>query len=608
MDRREFDDRRRLGTVKTAVNMYGERILEGTCSLNKPHMDLAESSSRAKEVHMAKRYMVRYRESRKAAESVKSQAESELSSAEKTEKDLASQIQESNSKAKDMEKLNKSSKRQDHQYADMVRELEIVKQELSKLKLDMDSVLEKKRQADKEIEASSSKLSLNLSYAEKLSKEIEDVKEEQVVVELAEIEALKEFGEIQAQREKEWDEFSFEKDKAREKIKELMEDIEHSKELESKLCVTLADVDVLQNELKAVREIEKKVLRNDSMKHSEGGSFRKSSITITEEEEEDELEEAKKELASIREEGFKFMSSMDIIRNELRHVMEETVQLQKTEQKADLTVQNLNSKLLRAKTKLEAATAAEEQARSVLSNLSLTLGQLKTQAEAAKKDKELITAETANIKAEIQKTESDIDLTEEKLQAAMQELEGVKESEDIALQNLQYLIENTMRSRASASQQSSSITISKFEYDYLTGRAVRAEEIADKKVAAAEAWVEALKGSEKEILMKIEIQKTKMEEHKQVYTISRRSPSAKRENTKEAEIFQRPVQRKSIKTNGNSTPRKSMKTYGNSTPSKRTGKLLPTCSPSPVLRTTFTIRKKKKVMPDLARFFTAKRP
>ncbi|WCJ25319.1 hypothetical protein M5689_007212 [Euphorbia peplus] len=645
MDRREFEDRRRIGTVKAAVNMYGERFLEGgSSSLKKPQLDFdmpEDTSSRAKEVHMAKRYMVRYRESRKAAESVKSQAESELSSAEKTAKDLAAQIQESNSKAKarmrDIEKMSKSSKsvvkdsdsyrgfESNRQYADMVRELEIVKQELSKLKLDMDSVLEEKRQAEKEIEVSSSKLSSNLTSVEKLRKDIEDVNEEHVLVELAEIEALKEFGEIQTQREKESNEFSSEKEKTREKIKDLMEHIEHSKELESKLSDTLADVDVLQNELNVVKELEKKVLRNDSMKHSGGGSFRKtdeseglaslSSIT-------DELEEAKKELASIRAEGFKFMASMDIIRNELRHVMQETLQLQKTEQKADLTVQNLNSKLLRAKTKLEAASAAEEQARSVLTNLSLTFEQLKTQAEAAKKEKELITSETANFKEELQKTESDIDLTEEKLQAAMQELEAVKESENIALQNLQYLIENTMRTRASASQPSSSITISKFEYEYLTGRAVKAEEIADKKVAAAEAWVEALKASEKEILMKIEIahrdiQETKMEDEKHVYRTTR-SLSAKREvrnwrekedGNVEGENFQRRTQRKSMKANDTSTPRKSMRSYGNSTPTKR-GKIRTAASPA--VRTTpgttsFTIRKKKKVMPDLAKFFSGKR-
>lgn len=421
---------------------------------------------------------------------------------------------------------------------------------------------------------------------------------------------MKEFGEIQAQKEKESNEFLLKKAKAREKIEDLTENIKHSEELESQLSVTLADVDVLQNELKVVKEIEKKVLRNDSMKHS-GGSYKDEDLTtlssIT-----TELEEAKSELDSVREEGFKFMASMDIIRNELMLVMEETARLQKPEQKADLTVQNLNSKLLRAKTKLEAATAAEEQAQSVLSNLSLTLQQLKTQTETAKSEKDLITAETTNIKAEIEKTENEIDTTEEKLEAAMQELEEVKESEEKALRKLQNLIENAVKTRASSSQQSFLITISKFEYEYLTGRAAKAEEIADKKVAAAKAWVEALKASEKEILMKIEIahrenRETKVEEEKEEKR-TRRSVSGKR--VEKGENFQRPMQRKSMKTNGNSTPRKSMKANGNSTPLKR-GKAQ-TSLDSPAVRntpgsTSFVIRKKKKVMPDLAKFFGGKK-
>ncbi|KAG8659747.1 hypothetical protein MANES_02G071500v8 [Manihot esculenta] len=598
MDRRALDDRRRIGTVKAAVSLYGERILEGSSSsssLKKPQMDLHEnSSSTARELHMAKRDVVRYKESRRAAQSVKTRAESELSNARKTVKDLAFQIEESTSKSKtrmrDMETLKKSSKREDkalkdrsfesHRYAEMMRELERVKKELSKLKLDMNSVLEEKKRAEKEIEGSSSKLMSDLDSAEALRKEIEQVNEEQVLVELARIEALKEFGEIEAQREKEANEFSLEKEKTRNRMKHVVEEIDSSKELESKLAVTLSDVNVLQNELKLVKEIEKKVLRNDSLKHS-GGSSQKSeeledspslrSVT-------DELEAAKQELASIKEESFQFMSSMDIIRNELKHVKEETSMLKKTEEKADLTVQNLNSKLLRAKSKLEAVSAAEEKAKSIVSNLSLTLEQLKAEAEAAKKEKELVSTETSNIKAEIQKTESEIGKTKERLQAAMQELEAAKASEALALDNLQNLIENTMRARASACQQSSSITISKFEYEYLTGRAVRADEIADKKVAAAQAWVEALKANEKEILMKIEIaheeiRETRVEEEQQVYRTERslsakravegeiRNWRHKREKIPQAEYRERPLQRKSMKNNVNLTPRKSMKGF-----------------------------------------------
>jgi hypothetical protein len=579
---------------------------------------------------MAKRDLVRYKENRRAAESAKVKAESELSEAKRTVKELVLQIEKSNLKVKAqvryMERLNKLSKRQDmalivgsdesHQYAEVIRELEGVKQELSKLKLEMASVLEAKTRAEKEIATSISKLSSNMSHAEALRKKIDEANEEQVLVELAQIEALKEFGEIQVQREKEARGFSSAMQETKNKRKNVKEEISSSTDLESKLAVTLYDVNLIQHELKLAKDKNAKVQRNDSMKHL-GGSFREgkqledSSLlkSITE-----ELQAAKKELASTREEGFQFMISMDIVRNELKHVTEETVQLKKVKEKADITAQNLNSKLLRAKSKLETATAVEGKARSTLSSLSVTLEQLKTEAEVARKEKKLICEETAKIKAEIRNTDSQIDLTEEKLQYAIQELDAVKKSESSALQNLKNVIENTMRSRASASQHSSSITISKFEYEYLTGHAAMAEEIADKKVAAAQAWIEALKASEKEILMKIElahgdIRETRVEEEKEIYR-TESSLSAKRmvegelpkwrqvnkKNT-EAENQQQPLPRKSMKANGNMTPSRRSKLRNAGSPSVR---MTPRS-------TSIAIRKKRTIVPNLAKLFIGKK-
>lgn len=577
---------------------------------------------------MARRDISRYKESRRAAESTKAQAESELSMARKTVKDLASRIEESNSKAKartrDVEALKKSgggeenalseTSTESYRYAEVMRELESVKQQLSKLKLDMASVLEEKTRAEKEVETSGLKMWANSSSAEALRKEIEEVNEEQVLVELAKIEALKEHGEIEAQREKEANEFSFTMEETKKKMKDMIEEIDHCKELENKLEITLYDVNLLQNELKNVKDMEKRVEGNDSLKHAKSifqrgeeleGSPLLQSIT-------EELEAAKKELASIKEEGFQFMSSMDVVRNELKHVREETARLRKAEEKTDLTVQNLNSKLLRAKAKLEAVSATEEKSRGIASNMSLTLEQLKMEAEAAKKEEELISEETAKIKEEIQKTDSEIDSTEERVKATIQELNAVKSSEALAFENLKSLIENAMQSRASASQHSASITISKFEYEYLTGRAVGAEEIADKKVAAAQAWIEAFKASEKEILMKIEmahkeIRETRVEEEKEVFKTERsnsikrrvegelRSWRQKPERTAEGENLQPGLARKSMKGSGYLTPSRRAKHRKSTSPAIRTAR-----------SSSFPMKKKTKVIPNFTKFLSGK--
>ncbi|THG13706.1 protein PLASTID MOVEMENT IMPAIRED 2-like isoform X1 [Camellia sinensis] len=633
MDRGELGSERRTGKVKAVAGLFGERITEANSTLKKPQMDNSKRpSSTRRDLHRAKRDIGRFDESRRVAETIKAQAESELSNAKKTVTDLTSKIEESNLKAKaqkhDLERLWKLKKGdeewalavgnlENHKYAEVMRELEYVKQELSKLKLDMASVLEERNRAEKEIAASSSKISSYLSSAQALTKEIEEVNEEHVLVELARIEAVKELGAIEAQRKEEAEQFPFTMENTRKKISDVLQEIDCAKETEMKLAVTTSAGNVLQNELVLAKGMDKRVQRKESFRHLEG-SFRKgkeleSPLTlqsITE-----ELEAAKKELVSIREEGFQFMASMDVIRDELKHISQETARLKKTEEKADATVQNLNSKLLRAKAKLEAVSAAEEKAKTMVSNLSLTLEQLKTVAEAAKKERKLICEETRNIKVEVQKTESEIDSAEERFQAAMLELEAIKSSEAMALENLKTLTENTMRSRASASQHSSTITISKFEYDYLTGRAVGAEEIAHKKVAAAQAWIEALKANEKEILMKTEmtqrkLRELKVEEERETYK-AEKSVSAGKVVEGESRNWKEKQEKNSEPEKSRlegTLPRKSMKENGSLTPARRAKYRK---SASPVIRHmtksgSVTVRRKRKVMPNIAKFFNNK--
>nr|POE67289.1 protein plastid movement impaired 2 [Quercus suber] len=98
-----------------------------------------------------------------------------------------------------------------------------------------------------------------------------------------------------------------------------------------------------------------------------------------------------------------------------------------------------------------------------------------------------------------------------------------------------------------------------------------AEGTADKKVATAHVWIEALKASEKEILMKTElaqreIRQVRVEEECEAYK-TKRSLSAKRtvegelqnwrqkrKKNAEAENLQLELHRKSMKGNGNFTP------------------------------------------------------
>ncbi|KAL1318957.1 hypothetical protein HN51_071242 [Arachis hypogaea] len=584
-------------------------------------MDCLSSSkyaSTSRELQRARRDAGWYKERRRAADSAKAEAEYELSTAKKTVKDLSSMIEKSSYKVKAHKqeraslelKLHKAKRKDNshnHEYSQVMRELEYAKHQLFQLKLDVDAVLKEKSQAEMEMEASLSSVMHGSRTVELLRKEIEEANEEQVLVELARIDALKEVEDIKARREKEAKEILFELEKLRKKLKEGIEEINKSKEHEMKLAMTLSDVGVLQNELKHAKEMDKRVRRHESTEHIEGasGKWEELSESPPLETLEEEVEVAKKDLALIREEGFQFMASMDVIRNEMKQVSAETVGL-KEESKSGTKVQNLNSKILRAKSKLEGLIAAEEKDKSIVTSLQHSLNKLNAEIETAEKEKELVYQEVTKTKAEIERSEFEKDMAEERLKHIMKELEAIKLSESLALEKLEALTENAMRDRGLATQNRSSITISKFEYEYLTNRAAEAEKIADKKVAAAKAWTEAVKASEKEILIRAKIaetviKETKVEDYNKERLVTKKVgreelenwPRKGKNNASSDLQMQRSLSQKSNKSNGSVTPARGSKFQKSASPATRV---------SP-----FTIKKKKKVIPNLTKFFRGKK-
>ncbi|KAI3669661.1 hypothetical protein L6452_40985 [Arctium lappa] len=526
-----------------------------------------------------------HRQSKRVVDPTKSRAETELSDARKTVRDLALKIEEANSRAKRMQQRTMKQREQEEQqqkvslmnkedrrYAQVTKEIEHIKQELGKMKIDMTHVLKKKKNAENAFISTSSKISTLSSATERIKKEIEELDEEHVLVELARIEAVKECAAIEAQRKEEANRYKTQLEEIKKKVEEILQRNEMTKELQ----LTLYNVNLLENELARVKKTDKTPVQLRA---------------ITE-----ELESAKAELANIKREGFDFMASMDVVRKELRRVQEETARLEKEEEKRDLTVQTLNSKILKGKAKLESITATTEKANTIASNLSLTVEHLRAESETAKKENELINEEIKNIKLEIAKTECEIELSEERLEAAMEELETVKSSEFRALENLKNLIDSTVRARESATLNSSTITITNFEYEYLTRKAGGAEEIADKKVAAAQAWVEALKANEKEILMKIEMAKREI----RALDIEVEEEMGDAYGTDLGISRRRSVDSESNRWGQNgakvlASPRRSVYKIGNMTPGKRgrSQKLLSSATRQAIKSASFTKKREK---------------
>ncbi|XP_078428534.1 protein PLASTID MOVEMENT IMPAIRED 2-like [Wolffia australiana] len=229
------------------------------------------------------------------------------------------------------------------------------------------------------------------------------------------------------------------------------------------------------------------------------------------------------ELERSKAEGFELMAAMDAARNELIRLRNETTRLRELEKSRDLEIQRLNSKLLKERSKLDAAIMAKKKSRSILGNLTAALKQLRSEAEAAVKEKEEVQAEARSTAEMIRSLESELESADQRLEDAIAGLKIAKNSESAALAKLKHLSERTMRFRACAAPRNAAITISAFEHDYLRGQAAEAQKIAEKKAEAAMAWIEAFKASENEIRLRIDGSKREMAE---IGAVRRRSIEA----------------------------------------------------------------------------------
>lgn len=243
------------------------------------------------DLHKARRKLGGYKEKRRYLESAKAIAEVELFNANKLVKELTLLIEKSNRGAEfrenDMEALKIYEKVEENEkYAEVLRDLVVVRQQWSRLKLDVDSVLGERTEAEKEVEELRFKMERNLRLLESLKKEIEVANEQHLLAELGKTEALTECKEIERWREVKRIEvldFLVVKNK---RIKEMLEEAERSKDIENELFETTSDVEMLKTQLKLVKKMERRVHRRDKgMSRSDRSSERgKYSLSVLKEE------------------------------------------------------------------------------------------------------------------------------------------------------------------------------------------------------------------------------------------------------------------------------------------------------------------------------------
>ncbi|KAM3299749.1 hypothetical protein ACQJBY_040979 [Aegilops geniculata] len=217
------------------------------------------------------------------------------------------------------------------------------------------------------------------------------------------------------------------------------------------------------------------------------------------------LDMARAELESAKGESLQFTASMERTRTEAARLAEEVGRLEEQEKKAGAQVRQLEAALRDAKCRLGGVTAADEMAGEILADLEATLRQLEEEAEAAEKEKALMEQEGQRVQDDADSVDAEIAAAEQRIRGSIRELEAARASEAAATERLRAAVESAAVERASmAPRRSGNVTLPRFEYEYLTGRAEVVRAVADKKVAAAEAWVEARRAGEKEMIMRAE--------------------------------------------------------------------------------------------------------
>lgn len=507
----------RSGSVRATMGIFGESISGRKQDKNRGHV-LAQENLSSEIKQLAKSGMDKLNERKASVDKERAGAESELSRARAMAKELERQIEQTKAKAtsqrSELEAMWATRTRKkgddgpdahaqeerDAQYAEVTQELDRVKKELRKLRLEVKSAAEAKAKAESDIVASACKIQSNLRAADEMKRRVDEANEEHVLVELARIEAERERREIDAERGAEAERFAKDIEATRAKVKALQKDVSRARDLEAKLAATNADVEVLQAEMGLVRAMEKNHVKNDETAEATARQKKeeaqdKALLQAAQA----ELDAAKQELETIKAGCFQFMTSMDRTRTEIMRVAEEISRLKAQEKKADAQVQQLNAKLLKARARMEAVTAADERSKAIVSNLTAALQQLRAETEATRREEDLTKLEKRCVIAETENVAAEIATTEERIRQSVKELEAAKAAEAAAMKKLKAAVESTMQARASSvPRRSGTITISRFEYEYLSGRAALVRVVADKKVAAAQTWVQALMTSEKE--------------------------------------------------------------------------------------------------------------